>query len=142
MKLITALVLLLTPVGTIPAEARGGNWRQWRGPEASGVSRTAKPPLEWNEERNIRWKTAIDGNGSSSPIVWSDKVFLLTAIDTREVDPSLPKPEDQPKRMFDITNPNTVFEFVVPLPQSRVRKGALAKDRDAENPARGDARRQ
>ena len=30
-----------------------------------------------------------------------------------KVDPSLPKPEDQPKRVFDITYPNTSYEFVV-----------------------------
>jgi outer membrane protein assembly factor BamB len=55
-------------------------WGQWRGPEASGVSRTANPPLEWSETRNIRWKIEIPGRGTGSPVVWGDKVFLLTAI--------------------------------------------------------------
>ena len=45
---------------------------------------------------------AIDGTGSSTPIIWEDRVFLLTAIDTGIVDPSLPKPEDQPDRVFGI----------------------------------------
>lgn len=94
-------------------ETMAENWHQWRGPEANGVSRTAKPPLQWSESKNIQWKAEIAGQGSSAPIIWGDKVFLLTAIDTRKVDPSLPKPEDQPKRVFDITNPNTTFEFVV-----------------------------
>ena len=89
------------------------NWHQWRGPEANGVSQTATPPIEWNEGKNIRWKVAIDGNGSSTPIVWEDKVFLLTAIDTGIVDPSLPKPEDQPDRVFGIKFPNTTYRFVV-----------------------------
>ncbi len=89
------------------------NWHQWRGPEANGVSRTATPPIEWGEGKNIQWKSRIDGRGSSVPIVWGNKVFLLTAINTGEVDSSLPKPEDQPKRMFGITHPNTFFEFVV-----------------------------
>ena len=94
-------------------EAKSENWNQWRGPEANGVSRTATPPIKWGEEKNIQWKVAIDGNGSSTPIIWDHKVFLLTAIDTGKVDPSLPKPEDQPKRMFGITHPNTVYEFAV-----------------------------
>jgi outer membrane protein assembly factor BamB len=55
-------------------------WGQWRGPEASGVSRTANPPLEWSETENIRWKVEIPGRGTGSPVVWGDKVFLLTAI--------------------------------------------------------------
>ena len=88
-------------------------WHQWRGPEATGVSRTADPPLKWSEQENVKWRVPIEGSGSSSPIVWGDKTFLLTAINTGTVDPTLPKPEDQPKRVFGITHPNTVYRFVV-----------------------------
>lgn len=88
-------------------------WHQWRGPEANGVSRTAKPPLEWSESKNIRWRVETPGKGNASPIVWGNKVFLLSAINTGKVDPSLPKPEDQPKRVFGITYPNTSYQFVV-----------------------------
>jgi outer membrane protein assembly factor BamB len=55
-------------------------WGQWRGPYATGVSLTADPPLEWSETKNIRWKIEIPGRGSSSPIVWGDRVFVLTAV--------------------------------------------------------------
>ena len=55
-------------------------WAQWRGPHATGVSSTADPPLEWSETRNIRWKVEIPGRGSSSPIVWGDRVFVSTAV--------------------------------------------------------------
>lgn len=94
-------------------EVKSKNWHQWRGPEANGVSRTAAPPMEWSEDTNIQWKVPIDGAGTSTPIVWQDKVFLLTAINTGIVDPSLPKPEDQPERVFSIKYPNTVYQFVV-----------------------------
>jgi arylsulfatase A len=91
----------------------GIGWHQWRGPEANGVSRTARPPIEWSEESNIKWKVLIDGKGNASPIVWGDKVFLLSAINTGRVDPDLPKPEDQPKRVFGIKHPNTFYKFEV-----------------------------
>ena len=55
-------------------------WMQWRGPNMTGVSKTADPPIEWSENKNIRWKVEIPGRGSSSPIVWRDRVFLLTAV--------------------------------------------------------------
>jgi outer membrane protein assembly factor BamB len=55
-------------------------WAQWRGPDATGVSSTANPPLEWGETKNIRWKVEIPGRGSASPIVWGDRVFVLTAV--------------------------------------------------------------
>ena len=94
-------------------DPKGIAWHQWRGPEANGVSRTAKPPLEWSEDKNIKWKVGIEGKGNASPIVWGDKVFLLTAINTGRVDPKRPKPEDQPKRVFGITHPNTFYKFEV-----------------------------
>jgi outer membrane protein assembly factor BamB len=71
--------------GTAGATAPQNNpadryWAQWRGPQATGVSRTANPPLEWSESKNIRWKVPIPGRGSSSPVIWGDRLFLLTAI--------------------------------------------------------------
>lgn len=94
-------------------ELKAKNWHQWRGPEANGVSRSAAPPVQWSDKDNILWKVIVDGNGSSTPIIWNDKVFVLTAINTGKVDPSLPRPEDQPERVFGIKHPNTSYEFVV-----------------------------
>jgi outer membrane protein assembly factor BamB len=56
------------------------NWHQWRGPHATGVSHTANPPLEWSETKNVRWKVEIPGRGFASPIVWNDRLFVLTAV--------------------------------------------------------------
>ena len=95
------------------AKAKSSNWHHWRGPSATGASPTATPPTTWSENKNIQWKKPINGYGSASPIIWGNKVFILTAINTGKVDPSLPKPEDQPKRIFGITHPNTEYEFVV-----------------------------
>jgi arylsulfatase A-like enzyme/outer membrane protein assembly factor BamB len=94
-------------------EASSENWHQWRGPNANGFSESAKGPVEWDNEKNIQWKVAMGGSGSSTPIIWGDKVFLLTAINTGQVDPSLPRPEDQPERVFGIKHPNTSYEFAV-----------------------------
>jgi outer membrane protein assembly factor BamB len=55
-------------------------WPQWRGPQATGVSRNATPPLEWSEQKNIRWKVEIPGRGSATPVVWGDRVFVLSAV--------------------------------------------------------------
>src|SRR4249919_1477183 len=56
------------------------NWPQWRGPDATGVSPTANPPLEWSETRNIKWKVEIPGRGHASPVLWGDRIFVLTAV--------------------------------------------------------------
>jgi outer membrane protein assembly factor BamB len=55
-------------------------WPQWRGPLATGVSLTAKPPVEWGESKNVRWKVEIAGRGSGTPIVWRDRLFVLSAV--------------------------------------------------------------
>jgi outer membrane protein assembly factor BamB len=64
------------------AQEPGGErfWAQWRGPHHTGVSTTATPPLTWSEDENVRWKVEIPGRGSSSPVVWDDRIFVLTAV--------------------------------------------------------------
>jgi outer membrane protein assembly factor BamB len=56
------------------------HWPQWRGAKGDGVSMSANPPLEWSETKNVRWKVEIPGRGSSSPVVWGDRVFVTTAV--------------------------------------------------------------
>lgn len=58
------------------------NWPQWRGPTGNGVALHGNPPTEWSEEKNIKWKVAIPGAGHATPIVWDDKIFVLTAVPT------------------------------------------------------------
>ena len=107
-------IVSASSIGAAPADhSIEKNWHQWRGPANNGVSKTANPPSEWSEEQNIAWKAPMEGRGTSSPIVWGDRVFLTTAVNTGQVDPSLPKPEDQPERVFGIKYPNTAYQMVV-----------------------------
>jgi len=78
MKLGFALLLL----SLLTSSALGQNWPGFRGPNASGVADGSRPPISWSIEKaqNVRWKTAIPGLSHSSPIVWANKVFLITAI--------------------------------------------------------------
>ena len=55
-------------------------WPQWRGPFGTGVAPDADPPVDWAEDRNIRWKVALPGLGHSTAIVWGDRVFSTTAV--------------------------------------------------------------
>ena len=78
----TALISILILTTTLLAQATDTDryWAQWRGPRHSGVSPTANPPLEWSETKNVRWKVEIPGRGFASPVVWGDRVFVLTAV--------------------------------------------------------------
>ena len=80
---VAAVVASITATPARPtaqsADARR-NWPQWRGPDATGVSTTATPPLEWSGNRNIKWKVEIPGRGHATPVVWNDRLFVLTAV--------------------------------------------------------------
>ena len=52
------------------------------GLERRGFSPEANPPLRWSETDNVKWKVQIPGEGSATPIVWNDRIFVLTAIPT------------------------------------------------------------
>ena len=72
--------LLLEGVSAGQQSPANRYWGQWRGPDLTGVSRTATPPTEWSETKNVRWKVEIPGRGSATPVVWGDRVYLLTAV--------------------------------------------------------------
>ena len=62
--------------------ATAGQWPQFRGPSASGISDAQAPPVRWDAVKgtNVVWKTAIPGLAVSSPIVWDDRVYVTTAV--------------------------------------------------------------
>ncbi|MEO6245113.1 MAG: PQQ-binding-like beta-propeller repeat protein [Opitutaceae bacterium] len=61
------------------------SWPTWRGAGGTGVAPGATPPTTWSDQQNVRWKAKIPGYGFSTPIIWQDRIFLLTAIETAEV---------------------------------------------------------
>jgi hypothetical protein len=64
----------------LAASAHAADWPQWRGPNGDGISPETNVPVKWSATKNIAWKTAIPGEGHSSPVVWGDGVFLTTAL--------------------------------------------------------------
>ncbi len=57
------------------AVAGDGDWPQWRGPLSDGHSAETNVPVKWDES-SIVWKTALPGNGQSSPVIVGDRIFL------------------------------------------------------------------
>ncbi|MCO8125569.1 PQQ-binding-like beta-propeller repeat protein [Stieleria sp. TO1_6] len=62
----------------VPAVAQ--NWAHWRGPTGNGSASTGHPPTTWSPEKNIKWKVPLPGLGSGSPVIWNDRVFVVTAV--------------------------------------------------------------
>lgn len=93
------LLALLTPGIAHADSAADRFWPQWRGPLATGAAPLADPPLTWSETQNIKWKTQIPGEGDSTPIIWDNRVFVLSAIATGKK-PSAPVAADAPDEIF------------------------------------------
>ncbi len=88
---------------------RDDQWHQWRGPRATGVAPCARPPVTWSESANVAWKVPVAGEGISTPVVWQDRVFLLTAVPTDRV--SDHPPAADPRAMT--RPPENIFQFRV-----------------------------
>lgn len=67
--------------GLLPGAGLADNWPQFRGGSGQGISTEKDVPLHWSSSSNIAWKTAIPGQGWSSPITWDKRVFVTTAVD-------------------------------------------------------------
>ena len=67
-------MLVLSP------RAWGENWPMWRGPRGDGTSLEKNVPIQWSAAQNIVWKTPIPGKGHASPIVWGNRIFVVSAL--------------------------------------------------------------
>lgn len=74
--------IALTALPLLAGSAAAQDWPSFRGPNGSGVSAGTGTPSTWNVARaeGVRWKTAIPGLAHASPIVWSGRVYLTTAV--------------------------------------------------------------
>jgi outer membrane protein assembly factor BamB len=76
-------LFIISGVFFLSPHLRGANqWPTWRGPNADGTVTGCEPPTQWSATQNIKWKVKLPGSGSSTPIIWDEKLFLLLADST------------------------------------------------------------
>ena len=77
--------LILATLAMVPVSAaRAGDWPQFRGPNAAGVSDEKNLPTEWSKTKGIKWKAELPGRGPSSPVVVGNKVYVTCSSGTRD----------------------------------------------------------
>ena len=79
---ITGLILFRPTPSLQAANPAANQWPTWRGPNANGTVTHGNPPTQWSSTQNIKWKVKIPGQGSSTPIIWNHRLFLLLAEST------------------------------------------------------------
>jgi outer membrane protein assembly factor BamB len=83
MPLIITAIFACFITGNVPLAA-AQNWPQWRGPLGTGAAMSGNPPIEWGEEKNVRWKIRLTGAGKSTPAVWGNHIFITAAQTTAD----------------------------------------------------------
>ena len=74
MRTIISLIVVSALGGTLTLAE---SWPQFRGP--GGVATApegARIPLAWDDDKNLKWKTAMPGPGSSSPVFIGKRLFV------------------------------------------------------------------
>jgi outer membrane protein assembly factor BamB len=68
---------------SLPLSAFAENWPAWRGPRGDGTSLETEIPIRWNAKsgENLLWKLDVPGVGHASPIVWGNRIFVVSCLE-------------------------------------------------------------
>jgi outer membrane protein assembly factor BamB len=80
-EVLKALGAVVLPAAFgLEAQAAGAaaNWPRWRGPNADGVADGGSLPTQWSQTENVRWAVELPGWGTSSPVVYGDRLFVTS----------------------------------------------------------------
>jgi hypothetical protein len=62
------------------------HWPRFRGAEGGVAAADPRLPDTWGPEENVAWRLDVPGRSWSSPVVWDNHVFVLTAVNTVEAE--------------------------------------------------------
>jgi outer membrane protein assembly factor BamB len=71
-------LLLFLSLCVIIGPASAQEWARFRGPNGTGESQATTIPAQWTESEQ-NWNVELPGFGHSSPVLWGNKIFLLSA---------------------------------------------------------------
>jgi outer membrane protein assembly factor BamB len=103
-----SLALLLAAV--LPTtQTVAQEWTRFRGPNGTGISEAKGIPVTWTEQ-DFRWRVEIPGQSHSQPVIWGNKLFVTTAVDSESTRALL---------CLDKGNGKELWRKVYPLPAHR-----------------------
>lgn len=71
---LLSLIFLFCTAMSVSAQ----EWTRFRGPNGTGESEATTIPAKWTD-RDYNWKVELPGSGHSSPVLWGNKLFLMSA---------------------------------------------------------------
>lgn len=94
---VTRIIVVASVVTLLVASScsQKQNWPQFRGPGSNMLTEAMNLPLEWGNDKNVKWTYKMEGSGWSSPVVWDNKIFIVSAFPENIVSEPLPKNASQ-----------------------------------------------
>lgn len=113
---LITIIVLITALALVDVYGDSGSdyWPTWRGPDGTGAAKKSNPPFTWSETENIKWKVKVPGESLSSPVIWEDKIFFLTAIETDKKVEKAPQQDSEQGgggRGRRIAPPTSIYKF-------------------------------
>lgn len=65
----------------VSTPASKAHWPRWRGPHADGVADDLHLPQTWSQTENILWSVKLPGWGTSSPVIYGNRVFVTSQME-------------------------------------------------------------
>ncbi len=84
-SLSTILMLAVVRAPALQAQ----NWPKFRGAQAGVAADDPRLPDRWTTTENVAWRIDLPGRSWSSPVLWDDHVFVVSAVNTANPNPSL-----------------------------------------------------
>ncbi len=76
--------LLFVAAALLATTTLAQDWTRFRGPNGTGISAAKGVPVTWSEQ-DFRWRVPIRGESHSQPVIWGDRIFLTTAMESGKV---------------------------------------------------------
>ena len=76
---VLALLIGLSLQACVSSALAEPHWPRFRGPNGSGVSHERSVPTALEKDKAL-WKVKIPGLGHGSPVIFGDRLFLLSAV--------------------------------------------------------------
>ncbi len=65
---------------SLAAAGGAGDWPEFRGPGGQGHGVGKNLPAKWTQTENVSWRTKLEGEGWSSPVLFDGKIFITSAV--------------------------------------------------------------
>ena len=97
-------------LGVVVVHRKCGELAGLCGPAVATAPVTSDIPTHWTADENIAWKTAVPGIGDASPIVWQDRVFIVSCLE---------ESQERALLSFDRVSGKLLWQQVVRRPAGR-----------------------